>query len=581
MQRYILRTYFYPKGEEQMANPNPKMDPVARTEVKNKTWQMPDTYVIIFCIVVLAALLTYVVPTGHFDVLYEVTNGTGEQIAVIADGAVNEFEMNGDMYTVDASGDKTYVLLGEEEIGSIKKSKAKAVNYTNDFGASFKVVQVYGDYQTEGEKNGIKIFEKWGGVGFLNFAFEGFVSGSKWGSAVGVMAFILIVGGAFGIVLHTGAVENGILNLINKTQGREIAIIPIMFVLFSLGGAIFGMGEEAIPFAMILVPVMVAMGYDAITGIMITYVATQVGFATSWMNPFSVAIAQGIAGVAIGSGNGFRMAMWALFTIVGTLYTLQYARKIHKDPRKSVSYETDAYFRDDLKEKEDKKANFGLGHGLVLTTLVLGMAWLIWGVNAHEYYLPEIATIFFTIGIVSGIIGVVFKLENMTVNDIAISFRSGAKDLLGAAMVVGMAQGIVLVLGGTGAATDTVLNTVLNGMVGVLRGLPTMFVAWIMFVFQSIFNFFVVSGSGQAALTMPLMAPLAQLVGVSKQVAVLAFQLGDGFTNCIVPTSAALMGTLGVARVDWTQWLKFQLKFQGILVAGATITMLLAVMMGF
>ncbi len=563
-----------------MSKPNPVAEPSVTPEV-NKTWKMPDTYVIIFCIVVLAALLTYVIPTGHFDVLYEVSNGAGEQIATIEDGAVTQFEMDGDTYTVDASGDKTYVFTGEEEIGSINKTKAKAVNYTNDFGSSLKVIQVYGDYRTEGQRNGIKIFEKWGGVGFLNFAFEGFVSGSKWGSAVGVMAFILIVGGAFGIVLHTGAVENGILNLISKTKGREVAIIPIMFVLFSLGGAVFGMGEEAIPFAMILVPVMIAMGYDAITGIMITYVATQVGFATSWMNPFSVAIAQGIAGVAIGSGNAFRMAMWAIFTIIGTLYTLAYAKKIRKTPSKSVSYETDAYFRDDLKEKENEKAHFGLGHALVLMTLALGMVWLIWGVNVHEYYLPEIATIFFTIGIVSGIIGVVFKLENMSVNDIADAFRNGAKDLLGAAMVVGMAQGIVLVLGGTGAATDTVLNTVLSGMVGLLKGLPTMIVAWIMFIFQSIFNFFVVSGSGQAALTMPLMAPLAQLVGVSKQVAVLAFQLGDGFTNCIVPTSAALMGTLGVARVDWTQWLKFQAKFQGILIAGATLTMVIAVVMGF
>lgn len=547
----------------------------------NKTWQMPDTYVIIFFIVVLAAVLTYVIPTGHFDVLYEVTNGSGEEIVRVADGEVADFEMAGSVFTVDASGDKTYVLTGEEELGAIKKSKAKAVDVATDAGAAFKVVQVYGDYQSEGQRNGIKIFEKWGGVGFLNFAFEGFVSGSKWGSAVGVMAFILIVGGAFGIVLHTGAVENGILNLISKTKGKEVAIIPIMFILFSLGGAIFGMGEEAIPFAMILVPVMVAMGYDAITGIMITYVATQVGFAASWMNPFSVAIAQGIAGIAVGSGNGFRMTMWAVFTIIGVVFTMAYAKGIKKDPKKSVSYETDGYFRDDLKEKEEERVDFGLGHMLVLLTLVLGMVWLIWGVNEYEYYLPEIATIFFTIGIVSGIIGVVFKLENMTVNDIASAFRGGAKDLLGAAMVVGMAQGIVLVLGGTGAGSDTVLNTVLSGMVVTLKGLPTVVTAWLMYAFQSVFNFFVVSGSGQAALTMPLMAPLAQLVGVSKQVAVLAFQLGDGFTNCIVPTSAALMGTLGVSRVEWTQWLKIQIKFQGILIAGATIVMILAVMIGF
>lgn len=559
-----------------------KTDSKLNTLVKsNKTWQMPDTYVIIFFIVLLAALLTYVIPTGQFNVLYDVTNGAGEEIVQVFDGEVASFEMEGTLYTVDASGEKTLVLAGEEELGAIKKSKAKAVDVVTESGAEFKVIQVYGDFKTEGEKHGIKIFEKWGGVGFLNFAFEGFVSGDKWGSAVGVMAFILIVGGAFGIVLHTGAVETGIMNLISKTKGKEVAIIPIMFVLFSLGGAIFGMGEEAIPFAMILVPVMVAMGYDAITGIMITYVATQVGFAASWMNPFSVAIAQGIAGVAIGSGNTFRIIMWVLFTLSGVLFTLSYAKKIKKDPEKSVSYKSDAFFRNDLKEKEEEKVEFGLGHVLVLLTLVLGMVWLIWGVNEHEYYLPEIATIFFTIGIVSGIIGVVFKLENMSVNDIASSFRNGAKDLLGAAMVVGMAQGIVLVLGGTGAATDTVLNTVLSGMVGVLKGLPTVLVAWIMYAFQSVFNFFVVSGSGQAALTMPLMAPLAQLVGVTKQVAVLAFQLGDGFTNCIVPTSAALMGTLGVARVEWTQWLKFQLKYQLVLTIGATAVMIIAVVIGF
>jgi uncharacterized ion transporter superfamily protein YfcC len=314
---------------------------------------------------------------------------------------------------------------------------------------------------------------------------------------------------------------------------------------------------------------------------MITYVATQIGFATSWMNPFSVAIAQGIAGVAIGSGNVFRILMWLVFTTVGVLFTLSYANKIKKDPKKSVSYDTDGYFRDDLKEKEDEHIPFGLGHGLVLMTLFLGMGWLIWGVNAHEYYLPEIATIFFTIGIISGIIGVIFNLENMTVNDIAITFRRGANDLLGAAMVVGLSQGIILVLGGTGADIFTVLNTILNGMVNLLSGLPTILVAWIMFAFQSVFNFFVVSGSGQAALTMPLMAPLSQLLGVSKQVAVLAFQLGDGFTNCIVPTSAALMGTLGVARVDWTQWLKFQLKFQGMLIAGSTIVLIIAVLIGY
>lgn len=541
-----------------------------------KKWQMPDTYVIIFFIVLLAALLTYVVPTGHFEIFYEAQTLQGETITRVADGELMEFETGGAGYTLDATGGKTYLMQGEEELGNMKKSKAKAIE-TDDF----KVVQVYGRYVSTGETNGIKVFEKWGGMGMLNYVFEGFVSGDKWGSAVGVMAFILIVGGSFGIVLKTGSVENGIMRLINVTKGYEMMIIPIMFFLFSLGGAVFGMGEEAIPFVMILVPVMVAMGYDAITGIMITYVATQIGFATSWMNPFSVAIAQGIAGLQVGSGSGFRMFMWAVFTAVGAVFTMLYAKRVKANPESSVSYESDAYFRNNNAESAEKDSSFKMGHALVLLTVALGIVWIIWGVNEYEYYLPEIATIFFTIGLVSGVLGVVFKLGNMSVNDIASAFRGGASDLVGAAMVVGMAKGIVLVLGGTGAGTDTVMNTVLSGTATALNGMPTAVTAWFMYAFQSVFNFFVVSGSGQAALTMPLMAPLASIVGVSKQVAVLAFQLGDGFTNCIVPTSAALMGALGVARVDWTKWFKFQMMFQVILIGGASLFVIAGVMVGF
>jgi uncharacterized ion transporter superfamily protein YfcC len=542
-------------------------------EARIKKWQMPDTYVIIFFIVLIAALMTYVLPMGKFDISYEAIAANEQVLGQVAEGEVATFTVDGTEYTLDASGEKTLLLSGTEELGSIKKSKAKAIEVEG-----FRVIQVYGQYVTEGNKLNIKIFEKWGDMGFLNYMFEGFVSGDKWGSAVGVMAFILIVGGSFGIVLRTGAVDNGILKLIDKTKGFEVALIPIMFVLFSLGGAVFGMGEEAIPFAMILVPVMVAMGYDAVTGVFITYIATQVGFAASWMNPFSVAIAQGIAGLQVGSGSGFRITMWVVFTAVGIAFTMVYALWVKKNPTKSISYHTDAYFRNEFEGKSAATSVFGIGHALVLSTIVIGIVWIIWGVNEYEYYLPEIATIFFTMGLASGIIALIFKLDNMHVNDIASSFRKGAADLVGAAMVVGMAQGIVLVLGGTGAGRDTVMNTILAGMANALNGMPTVVTAWFMYIFQSVFNFFVVSGSGQAALTMPLMAPLAQLVGVSKQVAVLAFQLGDGLTNCIVPTSAALMGALGVARIEWTKWFKVQIIFQGIVFVLASLFVVGAVL---
>ncbi len=550
---------------------------------RSKTWQMPDTYVIIFFVVVLAAILTYVIPLGSFEVFYKAYDGNGNEILEVGDNNTGSFEVDGRKYIIDATGDKTLVLQEgmEEALGSIKKSKAKAIEIKDGEVLRFKVVQEYGKYVSAGKKQGIKVFEKWGGVGFLNYAFEGMVKGDKWGSAVGVMAFILIVGGAFGIILRTGAVETGILSMIKRTKGREAVLIPIIFFLFSLGGAVFGMGEEAIPFAMILVPLVIAMGYDAIVGIMITYVATQIGFATSWMNPFSVAIAQGIAGIPVLSGSGFRIAMWIFFTTLGIVYTWVYAKKIKKDPTKSLAYESDAFYREDFTQKNERDIRFNFGHGLVMLSIALGIVWVIWGVKAHGYYIPEIATIFFTIGLAAGLIGVIFRLNNMTVNDIAEGFRNGAKDLVGAALVVGMAQGIVLVLGDSSPVKDTVLNTILNGMSSILGSLPTVITAWFMYIFQSIFNFFVVSGSGQAALTMPLMAPLAQLVGVTKQVAVLAFQLGDGFTNLIVPTSGCLMGVLGVAKLDWSKWAKFQIKFQAILALLASLFIVVAVIMGF
>lgn len=498
---------------------------------QNRAKWVPDTYVIIFFVVLCAALLTWMVPVGQFE--------------------TKEIK-----YTMGSSEKTRNVIIPE----------------------SFKYVT---DDAGQPVKKGIKIFEPYGNVGFLNYTFEGFVSGSKWGSAIGVMAFILIVGGAFGIILRTKAVECGIKKMIAKTKGMDTLIIPILFVLFSLGGAVFGMGEEAIPFVFIVVPVVISLGYDSIVAIMITYVATQIGFATSWMNPFSVAIAQGVSQIPILSGAAFRMFMWTFFTLLGILYTWRYAMKIRKNPELSPVRESDGFFREDLKDSAVSEEEFSTGHALVILTIVVGMAWIIWGVVKYEYYIPEIATQFFIMGLVGGLIGVFFKLDNMKVNDIATSFRSGAADLLGAAMVVGMAKGIILVLGGDSSTDATVLNTILHNAGLMISGFAPAASAWFMYVFQSIFNFFVVSGSGQAALTMPLMAPLADIAGVTRQVAVLAFQLGDGFTNLIVPTSACLMACIGAARIDWATWAKWQIKFQAVLFAFGSLFVIVGVVIGY
>ena len=498
-----------------------------------KKFEFPHTYIIIFCVILVAALMTVLIPQGRFDTT-EVT------------------------YTVNGS-EKTRTVVDPDTFQYVLDENGNTVR---------QPAPLFGT-------------EDFGRQGILNYVFEGMTVGDKWGTAVGIIAFILVVGGAFGIVLRTGAIEAGIARVIKLTNGKEILLIPVLCTLFSLGGAVFGMGEEAIPFVMILVPMFIAMGYDAVVGIMCSYVSTQVGFGTSWQNPFGLAVAQGVAELPVMSGAWFRIPLWIFFTGLTIVFTMLYAKKIKKQPTLSVSYESDQAYRDDFSQNGDNMPPFTLGHKLVLLTVLATMIWTIWGVVEKGYYIPEIASQFFVMGLVSGIIGAVFHLNDMRMNDIARSFDRGAADLLGAAMCVGMAQGIIIILGGTSPTNGTVLNTILHSISQAMGNLPSMLSAWFMYIFQSVFNFFVVSGSGQAALTMPIMAPLADLVGVERQVAVLAYQLGDAFTNFIVPTSGCLLGALAAAKLDWAKWAKFQIKFQAVLFVFASLAVFLAVAIGF
>jgi uncharacterized ion transporter superfamily protein YfcC len=239
-----------------------------------------------------------------------------------------------------------------------------------------------------------------------------------------------------------------------------------------------------------------------------------------------------------------RMAMWAVFTAFGMAFMLRYAGR------------TRSAVENPAPGPQADRAFLGAGDWLILTALVATVAWIIWGVVFAGYYLPEIATQFVTLGIVAAVIGCVLRLDGMTPNGAAAAFREGAQALLPAALIIGFARGIVYLMGGDDPTAPSLLNTFLHFGSTSLNGLPVWLAAWMMYLGQSVFNFFVTSGSGQAALTMPIMAPLSDLVGVTRQVAVLAFQLGDGLTNVVVPTSAALMGSLGAARVEWLHWVR-------------------------
>ncbi|MEE2001740.1 putative basic amino acid antiporter YfcC [Alkalimonas sp. MEB108] len=494
-----------------------------KTAVKQPV-NMPDAFVILFFVMVLAAIASHLIPAGSFGM---------QQV---------EVEQNGEVELQQRIDPASFALDTEQQ-------------------------------------HGVPLFAEGGGIGFLNYAFEGMVSGSKWGSAIGVIAFILLTGGAFGIIMRTGAIHNGILALIEKTKNMEALFIPIMFVLFSLGGAIFGMGEEAIAFCIVLLPLMYALGYDAITTVLVTYVATQIGFAASWMNPFSIAIAQGIADIPLMSGAEFRYGLWLVLTVFGTIFTMRYASRIKANPELSPSYASDVRVKAQQQGKQQEHSHYTGVDTVILLAFFAGLSWIIWGVTTRGYYIPEIASQFFTIGLVVAVLGILGG--RLTVNGAADAFKQGAAELLPAALIVGMAKGIVLILGGDNPETPSVLNTLLHYSGQALGDLPAWLSAWFMLVLQSVFNFFVASGSGQAALTMPLIAPLADLVGLSRQIAVLAFQLGDGLTNIIIPTSAALIGCLGVVRVDWTLWARFAWKLYLWLFLLASLAMLLAVAIGY
>ncbi len=559
----------------------------------------PHTYAIIFFVVVFCWILTFLVPAGKFSThTIEYTDANGEtatRTVLMADtfrysynldtdfvaGALEEISRDPELMEELEVDPEALTALMETDSSAWTQEDLDAAGLSDDEMYSLYGEEFYDTSRKLHKTAWVWGTEDFGGFGFMNYVFEGLVSGDRSGTAVGICALILVIGGAFGIIMKTGAIDAGIYAFINKTKGLERLALPLLFILFSLGGATFGMAEECIPFAMIMVPFVIALGYDSIVAVTVTYVASQVGNAVSWMSPFSVAVAQGIAGVPVLSGATFRMVMWVVVTLAADAFMMVYAERVRKNPQKSVVYAGDAYFRDRLDMVTEEEREFNLGHKLILLEMAAVMVWIVWGVTQKGFYIPEIASQFFVMGFVAGVIAIIFKLNGMTVNGMASAFQGGVSDLAGTAVVVGMAKGILLVLGGSDADVPSTLNTVLHVIGTALDGVPAFIGAWFMYLFQSLFNLVVTSNSGQAALTMPIMAPLSDLVGVSRQIAVLAYQLGAGFVDAFTPVSASLIGVLGVARIEWGKWAKFQIKMQAFFFLLGTIFIAIAVAINF
>ncbi|MBK6266886.1 putative basic amino acid antiporter YfcC [Marivirga sp. S37H4] len=378
-------------------------------------------------------------------------------------------------------------------------------------------------------------------------------------SAAQIIAFILLVGGAFSIINATGAIDAALQYVVSYSYRYPASkkwILPIIITLFSLAGATFGMSEEVLVFILITIPLARALNYDVLVGVAIPFLGAGAGFAGAFANPFTIGVAQGIAELTPFSGMEYRLVVWLCFTVAVNIFILRYCFLL--DRNRITPYHTNASLN-----AAPEQVSFTILRKIILILFALTIVLLIYGVNEWDWYINEIAALFVGLGIFSAVLG---RLKMQKTID---AFIEGAKDLMPAALVVALSKGMLIL------ATDgKIIDTILYNLAGLADGMPGYLSIQVMFLVQSLFNFFLPSGSGQAALTMPIMAPLSDLLGIGRQTAVLAFQFGDGISNLIIPTSGVTMGVLSIAKIPYEKWLKWSLP---IIIAFTILAMLLLI----
>jgi uncharacterized ion transporter superfamily protein YfcC len=390
------------------------------------------------------------------------------------------------------------------------------------------------------------------GVGaILKAPISGFIK------AANIIAFILIVGGAFFVIQKSGAIDafvRKIALLHHRSSLMRKMFIPLTMIVFSLLGSVYGMSEEVIPFILIFVPLTISLGYDSIVGAAIPFVGAGAGFAGAFLNPFTVGIAQGIAGLPPFSGMEYRLLVWFIITSAAITAVVIYSRRVLKNPKKSSMYELDKYWRDrktPLQESGIDDPKMLNSHKAILIFFAIAIIMLIVGVIYWDWYIKEIAALFLGLGLLSGMV------SHLNMNEIGAAFIEGAAQLVNVAFIIALAHSILII-----AADGRIIDALLFHLSALIRGMHPVLSAQLMFVVQSFINVLIPSGSGQAALSMPIMAPLSDILGITRQTAVLAFQFGDGFSNLIIPTSGVTMGVLGLARIPYQKWFAWMLPLQ-------------------
>lgn len=466
---------------------NESNEPTYENNRKSKwKWEMPDTYVILLFVLLLAAAATYIVPAGTFE--REVV----EEVERVVPNTYSETEQNP--------------------------------------------------------------------TGFMDI-FLALQSGMV--QSGGLIFLVLFAGGAFEVVERSGAIKGGILRAVNKTRGKEFWLIALVSILFALGGAVGAVANSIIPFVAIGLIIARALKLDAIVAVSITFGATFAGFNVGFLNPYTVGIAQSIADVPLFSGMMLRIFAFVVIVGVTIYYTWRYAKKILKDPAKSLVGVLEVGSGDE----SELQAPFTVRHKLILSFVALCLAFFVFATIQFQWSIDHMAAFFIIIGIGSGIIA------GMDYNKLTMTFLEGCKNLVYGALIIGVARAILIVM-----ENAQILDTFVYALSVPLEGLTPVFAALGMFVANGMINFLVPSGSGQAMIVMPILSPLADMIGVTRQVAVQAYQFGDGFTNSIFPTSGPLMASLAIAGVPWIKWAKWMLPLLLIWVVIAVVMLTVGVL---
>lgn len=367
-------------------------------------------------------------------------------------------------------------------------------------------------------------------------------------NAIDVSLFVLVIGGFLGVVNATGAINTGIERVMLGLKGREKWMIPALMLLFAAGGTTYGMAEETLAFYVLLIPLMIRVGYDALTGVAVIMVGAGIGVIGSTINPFSTAIASNAAGIPFTQGMALRLLILALGWLICVVYVMRYAERVRKDPSTSLVADlkasNEAHF---LRNREGHREAVLTGRQkLILLMFGATFAAMVWGVASQGWWMAEMSALFLASSIAVGLVAWLGEKPFTT------AFVDGARDLLGVALVIGLARGIVVIMD-QGKITDTILHT----FEGWITGMSDVAFVNALFATEGLLSLLVPSTSGLAVLSMPILAPLSDFAGVPRHLAVTAFQTAIGITNLVTPTYAVVVGALAIGRVPYQRWVRF------------------------